>query len=40
MVRADLVLHGNLANVFSGDILEAYVGIKDDLIIYVGKTTV
>jgi len=35
-VEADLLIHGNLVNVYLGDISESYVGIKDGKIIYVG----
>ena len=35
-VKADLLIHGNLVNVYSGCISESYVGLKDGRIIYVG----
>jgi len=35
-VKADLLLHGSLVNVYSGNISESYVGVKDGRIIYVG----
>jgi len=35
-VEADLLIHGNLVNVYSGEISESYVGVKDGRIIYVG----
>ena len=28
-VKADLLLHGTLVNIYSGNISESYVGIKD-----------
>ena len=36
-VEMDLLIHGNLVNVYSGDISESYIGIKDGIIRYVGK---
>jgi len=36
-VEADLLIHGNLVNVYSGCISESYVGVKDGRIIYVGE---
>jgi len=35
-VEADLLLHGNLVNVYSGCISESYVGVKDGRVIYIG----
>jgi len=35
-VKADLLLHGSLVNVYSGNISESYIGVKDGRIIYVG----
>ena len=35
-VKADLLIHGNLVNVYSGSISESYVGVKNGRIIYVG----
>jgi adenine deaminase len=35
-IVADLLIHGNLVNVYSGDIAESYVGMRDGRIIYVG----
>ena len=35
-MHADLLIHGNLVNVYSGNITESYIGIKDRRIIYVG----
>jgi len=35
-VGVDLLIHGNLVNVYSGEISESYVGIKNGKIIYVG----
>jgi len=35
-VEADLLIHGTLVNVYSGNISESYVGVKDGKIIYVG----
>lgn len=35
-LEADLLIHGNLVNVYSGCISESYVGVKDGRIIYVG----
>ncbi|HDM88567.1 MAG TPA: adenine deaminase [Candidatus Bathyarchaeota archaeon] len=35
-VVADLLIHGNLVNVYSGCISKSYVGVKDGRIIYVG----
>jgi len=37
---ADLLIHGNLVNVYSGNIAESYIGIKDRRIIYVGRKRV
>jgi len=39
-VEVDLLIHGNLVNVYSGDISESYVGVKDGRIIYVGEKRV
>lgn len=36
-VKADLLIHGSLVNVYSGCISESYIGVKDGRIIYVGK---
>ena len=36
-VKIDLLIHGNLVNVYSGDISESYIGVKDGIIRYVGK---
>jgi len=36
-VEMDLLIHGNLVNVYSGDISESYIGVKDGIIRYVGK---
>jgi len=36
-VEADLLLHGVLVNVYSENISESYVGVKDGKIIYVGR---
>jgi len=35
--EADLLLHGTLVNVYSGNISESYVGVKNGKIIYVGR---
>jgi len=35
-VEADLLLHGTLVNVYTGNISESYIGIKNGRIIYVG----
>jgi len=37
---ADLLIYGNLVNVYSGKISESYIGIKDGRIIYVGTKRV
>ena len=34
--EADLLIHGNLVNVYSGSISESYVGVKDGRVIYIG----
>ncbi|MGQ9468338.1 MAG: adenine deaminase [Nitrososphaerales archaeon] len=38
--RADTILHGNLVNVYTGITSESYIGIKDGMIIYVGKNPI
>jgi len=35
--EADLLLHGNLVNVYSGCITDSYIGVKDGRVIYIGK---
>ncbi|MCD6592749.1 adenine deaminase [Candidatus Bathyarchaeota archaeon] len=39
-VEMDLLIHGNLVNVYSGDISESYIGVKDGIVRYVGKRRV
>jgi len=39
-VEADLLLHGNLVNVYSGSISESYVGVKDGRVIYIGENRI
>ena len=39
-VEADLLLHGNLVNVYSGSISESYVGVKDGRVIYIGESRI
>ncbi|MCP8319662.1 MAG: adenine deaminase [archaeon] len=34
------MLHGNLVNVYTGMISESYIGIKDKMVIYVGKNPI
>jgi len=36
-VNVDLLIHGNLVNVYSGCISDSYIGVKNDKIVYVGK---
>lgn len=38
--QADTVLHGNLVNVYTGLISESYIGVKDGVVIYVGKNLI
>ncbi|MCP8317008.1 MAG: adenine deaminase, partial [archaeon] len=38
--QADTILHGNLVNVYTGMISESYIGIKDKMVIYVGKNPI
>lgn len=38
--KAETLLHGNLVNVYTGITSESYVGIKDKMIIYVGKNPI
>ncbi len=38
--QADTILHGNLVNVYTGMISESYIGIKDGMVIYVGKNPI
>lgn len=38
--KAEIILHGNLVNVYTGTISESYIGIKDGMIIYVGKNPI
>lgn len=40
MEQVDLILHGNLVNVYSGNTFESHIGIKDKMIVYVGKNTI
>ena len=35
-IEADLLIHGNLVNVYSGSISESYVAVKDGTITYIG----
>ncbi|RLI39132.1 adenine deaminase, partial [Candidatus Bathyarchaeota archaeon] len=39
-VEADLLLHGNLVNVYSGCISESYVGVKNGRVIYIGESRI
>jgi adenine deaminase len=38
--QADMTLHGNLVNVYTGMIYESYISIKDEMITYVGKNPI
>ncbi|MEM3538321.1 MAG: adenine deaminase [Nitrososphaerales archaeon] len=38
--KAEIILHGNLVNVYTGMISESYIGIKNGMIIYVGKNPI
>ena len=35
--KADLLIHGNLVNVYTREIMESYIGITGDRIAYIGK---
>jgi len=39
-MKADLLIRGNLVNVYTRNITESYIGIKDERIVYVGKNQI
>ena len=39
-VEADLLLHGNLVNVYSACVSESYVGVKNGRVIYIGESRI